>query len=292
MTVATTALAARISAKPKRKPTALLAALTYPAVTVAVVSLVAIIVYVLIKGIPHLSFHFLFGKYSADAPAIGGVMATTLKLILVTVLLAVPVGTLTAVFLTEYTGNNAWIVRLVRVIRVAVETLAGVPSIIFGFVGMLVFIELMGLGYGVWAGSFTLTLMILPTVISTVEQSLLTVPDAYREGSLALGATRLRTTFRAVLPSAAPGVLTAVILSVGRVVSESACLIYTCGITMRQPKTFGATGASLAVAMYVQASEGYFDNAYAIGVVLIVLVLFVNVLAAAIAKKFSVENER
>lgn len=264
------------------RPTALLKYLSYFAIGVALASLVSIVAFIFINGIPNLSWHFVFGKHSYFDMTVSGVLVTTLKLVFTTVLIATPVGVFTAIYLAEYSRKGS---KAVRVVRVAVETLSGVPSIVFGLFGMLVFVEAMRLGKGVWAGSLTLSLMILPTIISTVEESLKSVPDALREGSFGLGATKLRTVFGVVLPNALSGILTAVVLSMGRIVSESACVMFTAGNSYNMGASFGSEGATLAVAMYMLASEGFTQQAYAVGVVLIVLVASLNLLASFISAR-------
>lgn len=273
----------QLTSKRRRlKPTTMLKYVSCAAVAAAVLSLAAIVVFIFAKGIPNLSFHFIFGKHSYFDMTISGVLVTTLKLVAVTILIATPIGVFTAIYLAEYTHRGS---RAVKIIRVAVQTLAGVPSIVFGLFGMMVFVEAMKMGKGVWAGALTLSLMVLPTIISTVEESLKSVPDSLREGSFGLGATKNRTVFSLILPDALCGVLSAVILSMGRIISESACVMFTAGNSYNMGASFGSEGASLAVAMYMLASEGFTDQAYAIGVVLIVVVAALNLAAAFIASK-------
>lgn len=271
----------------KLRPTTVFKYVTYFAIAVALLSLLVIIGFVIIKGAPNLSWHFIFGKHSSSNMSISGVLVTTLKLILVSILIATPIGICCAIFLVEYTNRGN---KLVKVIKVATETLAGVPSIVFGLFGMLLFVEGLRMGRGVWAASFTLSLMILPTIITSVEESIRAVPDSLREGSFGLGASKLRTVFKVVLPNAIAGILTSIILSMGRIVSESACVLFTAGTSFNMPRSFGGQGASLAVAMYLCASEGKFSEAYAIGVVLIILVVALNIFATLIAKKLDKKN--
>lgn len=272
----------RYRKRKRLRPAAVLKYLSLVAACAALASLVAIVLFIFVNGIPNLSLHFIFGKNSYFDITISGVLVTTLKLVVTTVLIATPLGVLTAVYLSEYTRRGS---RLVKAVRIAVETLAGVPSIVFGLFGMLVFVEGMRMGKGVYAGALTLSLMVLPSVVSTVEEALRSVPDALREGSFGLGAGRNRTTFSVVLPAALPGVLSAVILSMGRVISESACVMFTAGNSYNMGASFGSEGATLAVAMYMLASEGYTGQAYAIGVILIVLVAALNLAATVIAKR-------
>lgn len=266
----------------RMKPTTLLKYVSYVAIGISLAFLFLIVGFVMIKGVPYLSFNFIFGKNSyISGVTIAGPIVTTLKLILVTVLISTPIGVATAIYLVEYTHRGN---KLVKIIKVATETLAGVPSIIFGLFGVMLFVANFGLG--IWAGALTLSLMILPTIISTVEESLRGVPDLFREASLGLGATKLRTVFTVVIPCALSGILSAVILSIGRIVSESACVLFTAGNSFDMGKKFGSEGATLAVTMYLLAGEGKYENqAYATGVVLIILVVGLNLLATFVAKK-------
>lgn len=257
-------------------------------VVLSCVSLVAIVVFILIKGLPNISLHFLFGKHSERDFAISGILITTLKLVFVAILISIPIGIGCAVFLNQYTKSNS---RFVKVIRMSIQTLAGVPSIVFGLFGMLMFVDFFNLGVGIWAGGLTLALMLLPTIVTTVEESLKQVPKNLLEASYGLGAGKLRTTMKVLLPSAMPGVVSSIILSMGRVVSESASVLFTAGSSFKMSKSFGGEGASLAVAMYLLASEGFFEDAFAVAVVLIVLVVCLNLLAAFFAYKLSKEKK-
>ena len=271
-----TSLAAALTAKKARfRPCSLFRYFSYVCAAAAVLSLVGIVLFVFVKGVPHISMHLLFGRDTAADPSIAGAIVQTFKIVAVALAVAVPVGTGCAVYLVEYTGRGN---KLVKVIKTATETLAGVPSIVFGLFGMLFFVDFLGLGRGLWAGAFTITLMILPTIVTAVEESLRAVPDSYREGSFGLGATRLRTVFKVVLPSALSGILGGVILGMGRIVSESAPLLFTAGTGSAMPSLTGS-GATLAVAMYMAAASGRIETGYAIGVVLIVLVVGLNLLA-------------
>lgn len=278
-----TTLAERLTRKSRRfRPTALLRYCSYISGAAAVAALVGIVLFVCIKGLPHVSVQLLFGKNTADNPSIAGAIVQTFKIVIVSLAIAVPVGVGCAVYLVEYTGRGN---KLVKVIKTATETLAGVPSIVFGLFGMLFFVDFLGLGRGLWAGAFTITLMILPTIVTSVEESLRAVSDTYREGSFGLGATRLRTVFKVVLPSAMSGILGGVILGMGRIVSESAPLLFTAGTNGGMP-TLTGSGATLAVAMYTAASTGNIEVAYAVGVVLIVLVVGLNLLATYVTGVF------
>lgn len=243
----------------------------------AVISLVAVTVYVLINGVGKLTPELLFGDYY-ETPSILPAFVGTLELIAVSCLTAIPIGIGSAIFLSEYTEKKG---RLVKIIRIATETLAGIPSIVYGLFGYLVFVVALGWGYSIVGGGITLAVMILPVIVRSVEESLLAVPQSYREGSYALGAGKVRTIFRVVLPSAADGIVTAVILAVGRVVSESAVLILTVGMVVNKlPESLMSPGTSLALDIYFFASHGYPDQAAATSVVLLAVIGLLNLLAA------------
>ena len=255
--------------------------------SIAAISLLSIICFVSIKGIPHLSTQLLFGKYEmAGAISVFPSIVTTLMTIVLSLIIAVPIGVATAVFLNEYTKKNS---KIVRVIRSAIDILSGIPSIVYALFGMVTFVAFFGQKTSVLAGGFTIAIMLLPTVVRSTEESLRSVSDGLREGSLALGAGKVRTIFKIVLPSALPGIMSAIILAMGRVVSESAPFMYTMGSTiMPMPKSYMSSGTTLAVALYKLAGEGrYTDEAYATAFVLLVIVLALNILAAFIEKKLN-----
>lgn len=257
---------------------------SYLTAGVSVLSLLLIIGYIVVKGAGHLSWQFLTSDYEyGGAPTIMPSLISTAMLVFLSVIIAIPLGIFTAIFLVEYTkkGNFA-----VKIIRSAVEILSGIPSIVYGLFGMVFFCNLLGLGTSVTAGALTVTIMIIPTVVRSTEEALLAVPDSYREGSLALGANKIRTIFRVVLPSAFPGILAAVILAIGRVVSESAPLLFTMGASLKPAPKYGfkSSGTTLAVALYALSGEGlYLDEAFATAFVLIVIVLILNLASTAFA---------
>ena len=256
----------------------------------AAVVLILVIGFIFAKGMPYLIQNpsIIYGKYefASENITILPAIITTLYAVAISLILAVPVGIMTAIFLNEYAkrGNI-----LVRIIRSAIDILAGVPSIVYGLFGMIAFVPLFGGSGSILSGSLTISIMLLPTIVRSTEESLKSVADSMREGSLALGAGRLRTIFKIVLPSALPGILSAVILSMGRVISESAPFLYTMGsVITAVPKGIMDSGASLAVALYQLSGEGWYINeAYATAVVLIVLVLALNLCAEALAGKLS-----
>ena len=201
----------------------------------------------------------------------------------ISLLIAAPLGIFSAIYLVEYSKKNS---KLVPIIRLTTETLSGIPSIIYGLFGFLLFASTLGWGYSMLAGAFSLAIMILPVMIRTTEESLKSVPDTYREGSYGLGAGKLRTVFRIVLPSAIPGILAGIILSIGRIVGETAVLIYTAGTVAQIPGTLMGSGRTLAVHLYALWSEGMNpDQSYATAVVLLVIVVILNALSSFIAKK-------
>lgn len=204
---------------------------------------------------------------------------------LLSLLIAVPFGIFSAIFLVEYAGKGN---KFIEVIRLTTETLSGIPSIVYGLFGMLFFVNTLKWGFSVLAGAFTLSIMILPLIMRQTEEALKAVPDSYREGSFGLGAGKLRTVFRIVLPSAVPGILAGVILAIGRIVGETAALIYTAGTVAQVPKNVLGSGRTLAIHMYMLSSEGlYMNQAYATAVILLVLVVVINTLSGVVAKKLT-----
>lgn len=251
---------------------------------IAVLGLLSILVFVSVKGIPHLSAQLLFGKYSVRSVSILPSIVATLLTVLISLIVAAPIGVFTAVFLNEYTKKGS---KAVKVIRTAIDILSGIPSIVYALFGMVTFVVWLGGKQSIFAGSLTIAIMLLPTVVRSTEESLKSVPDGLREGSLALGAGKVRTVFKVVLPSALPGIASAIILAMGRVVSESAPFIYTMGNSLKgMPTGVTDSGTTLAVALYRLAGEGRFVNqAYATAFVLIVVVLSLNAVADLITKK-------
>lgn len=248
----------------------------------AVLALFGLIFYILADGVGKLNFQLLFGEYDPKAPSIFPAIIGTLRLILVAILLAVPLGVGCAVFLVEYSNGKG---RFVRTVRVATETLAGIPSIVYGIFGYLFFVRALKMGYTLLGGGITLAVMILPVIVRSVEESLLAVPVGYREGAFALGTGKAATVFRVILPAASGGIVTAVILAVGRVLSESAVLILTVGqVVDTVPKSFLDGGTSLALDIYFLANHGYRDAAAACAVVLLLLVILMNLFATFLGK--------
>jgi len=250
-------------------------------VIISLIALVGIIAFVIINGINNVTYDFLFGKYD-NTPSIYPALIGTLNLILISLVVAAPIGIFSAVFLTEYTNLNS---IFMKIIRVSIETLAGIPSIVYGLFGYLIFVVSFNWGYSLLGGGLTLAIMILPVIVRSTEESLLSVPNELREGSYALGASKVRTIFKVVIPCASSGIITSLILAIGRVLSESAVLILTIGMVVNKvPETFLSAGTSLALDIYYFGSYGYPNEAAATAFVLLILVLLINLLAYAVGK--------
>ncbi len=262
--------------------------ITWLAAILTMAVIVFLVAYILIKGIPNIKPSLFAWEYNSENVSMMPAIINTVTMTAVSLLLAVPIGIFSAIYLTEYAkrGNP-----LVKIVRVTTETLAGIPSIVFGLFGYLIFVIFFGLNQSMLSGALTLAIMILPTIMRTTEEAILSVPDSFREGSFGLGAGRLRTVFKVVLPSAVPGILSGIILSIGRIVGETAALIYTSGTVAGIPKDLLHSGRTLSIHMYALLSEGlYMEQAYATAVVLLVLVLIINILSGLIAKKISAKK--
>ena len=247
--------------------------------------LIFLIAYILVNGLPHISPSLFALEYSSENASVVPAFVNTIVMTLLSLLIAVPFGIFSAIFLVEYAKRGN---KFVGVIRLTTETLSGIPSIVYGLFGMLFFVNALGWGFSLLAGAFTIAIMILPLIMRTTEEALKAVPDSYREGSFGLGAGKLRTVFRIVLPSAIPGVLAGVILAIGRIVGETAALMYTSGTVAQIPDSVMGSGRTLALHMYVLSSEGlYMDQAYATAVILLVLVVGINALSSVIARKLT-----
>ena len=247
--------------------------------------LIFLIVYILVHGVPYLKPSLFSLHYNSENASLMPALINTVIMTFFSLLIAVPLGIFSAIFLVEYAKRGN---RFVNVIRLTTETLQGIPSIVYGLFGMLFFVTTCHWGFSILAGAFTLAIMILPLIMRSTEEALKAVPDSYREGSFGLGAGNLRTVFRIVLPSAIPGILAGVILAIGRIVGETAALIYTAGTVAKVPGSLLGSGRTLAVHMYNLASEGlYMDQAYATAVILLVLVVLINTLSGVVAKKLT-----
>ena len=247
--------------------------------------LIFLIVHILVHGVPYLKPSLFSLHYNSENASLMPALINTVIMTLLSLLLAVPIGIFSAIFLAEYAGQGN---KFVDIIRLTTETLSGIPSIVYGLFGMLFFVSTCHWGFSLLAGAFTLAIMILPLIMRTTEEALLSVPDSYREGSFGLGAGKLRTVFYIVLPSAVPGILAGVILAIGRIVGETAALIYTAGSVAQVPSSVLGSGRTLAVHMYLLASEGlYMDQAYATAVILLVLVVVINTVSGIVAKRLT-----
>lgn len=249
---------------------------------ITMAALAFVIGYILIKGVPHLTPELFAKKYTSENVSLLPALINTLSMTVLSLALAVPVGIGAAVYLTEYARRGS---RLVAVTRMTTETLSGIPSIVYGLFGALFFVKFMGLGLSLLSGALTLSIMILPLIMRTTEEALRSVPDSYREGSFGLGAGKLRTVFCIVLPSAVPGILSGVILGIGRIVGESAALIFTAGTVAEPAATVLDSARTLSVHMYAISGEGlYIDQTYATAVVLLLVVIAINGVSGWIAK--------
>lgn len=244
-----------------------------------------LIAYILIKGVPHLKPDLFALHYTTDNVSLMPALLNTVIMTFLSLLIAVPLGIFSAIFLVEYSGKGN---KFVDIIRITTETLSGIPSIVYGLFGMLFFVSALKWGFSLMAGAFTLAIMILPLIMRTTEEALKSVPDSYREGSFGLGAGKLRTVFRVVLPSAVPGILAGVILAIGRIVGETAALIYTAGTVPELAANPMDSGRTLAIHMYNLSNEALYTNqAYATAVVLLVLVVGINCLSGFVARKIT-----
>ena len=282
------ALVKKISSNQQQIVSVILRGLMLLSIFLTVGILFSILVYVLIKGIPHLTPELFAWKYTTENVSMMPAIINTLMVTGLSLLIAVPVGIGAAIYLTEYAGRGN---KLVSVIRITAETLSGIPSIVYGLFGFLFFVLRLHWNYSILSGSFTLAIMILPLIMRTTEEALKAVPDSYREGSFGLGAGRLRTVFRITLPAAMPGVLSGIILGIGRITGETAALLYTAGTAADIASDVRQPGRTLAVHMYCLINEGLYTNqAYATAVVLLVMVVGINALSSFLVKKMGVKK--
>lgn len=266
----------------------ILKALVFLSAGITFTILLLLIGYILIQGVPHLSASLFSLEFTTDNQSVIPALINTVIMTAVSLLVAVPVGIFSAIFLVEYSGKGN---RFVDLVRMTTETLQGIPSIIYGLFGMLFLVYRLKLDYSILSGALTLAIMILPLIMRTTEEALKSVPDLYREGSFGLGAGKLRTVFRIVLPSAAPGILAGIILAIGRIVGETAALIYTAGTMAKVPSSLLGSGRTLAIHMYLLSTEAlYLPQAYATAVVLLVLVIGINAFSNFIARKLTKGN--
>lgn len=280
-----TSTADRIHSYLRHPGSGVLVLLTIGAAIVTFAVLFFLVAYILVKGIPYLTPDLFSLEYTSDNVSLMPSLINTFIMTALSLVIAAPLGIFAAIYLVEYAKKGN---KLVQVIRITAETLSGIPSIVYGLFGMLFFVNTLKWGFSVLAGAFTLSIMILPLIMRQTEEALKAVPDSYREGSFGLGAGKLRTVFRIVLPSAVPGILAGVILAIGRIVGETAALIYTAGTVAQVPKNVLGSGRTLAIHMYMLSSEGlYMNQAYATAVILLVLVVAINTLSGVAAKKLT-----
>ncbi len=258
------------------------------AALITILALFFIIAYILVKGIPNFTPDLFDRTYTTENVSLLPALINTLFIMLLSLLFAVPVGIGAAVYLTEYARRGN---RLVQVVGITAETLSGIPSIIYGLFGSLFFVKYLGLGLSLLSGALTLSIMILPLIMRTTEEALRSVPDSFREGSFGLGAGKLRTVFSIVLPCAVPGILSGIILGIGRIFGESAALIFTAGTVAEIADSIFSSARTLSVHMYSISGEGlYINQTYATAVVLLVVVILINGLSGFIAKKIGGKN--
>lgn len=243
-----------------------------------------IIGYILMRGIPNLTYELFEWKYTSTNVSMMPAIITTLYVVFLSIIIAAPIGIFTAIYLVEYLDTNS---KFTKIIRLTSDTLSGIPSIIYGLFGMLFFVHFLGLSNSVISGVLTCVIMILPVMIRSSEEALMSVKDIYRYGSVALGAGKVATVFKVVLPMAFPGIISGIILSIGRVVGESAALIYTLGTSSKLPETIFNSGRTLSVHMYMLSGEGRFiEQAFATAVMLVLLVIFLNTVSELVVRKF------
>ena len=259
------------------------------AATITLLSIAFVIIYILLKGVPHLTADLFAWKYNSDNVSLLPALVNTVYMAVISLAIAVPIGIGSAIYLVEYAGRGN---KFVEIIRITAETLSGIPSIVYGLFGSLFFVKFMEIGLSMLSGALTLSIMILPLIMRSTEEALLAVPMSYREGSFGLGAGKLRTVFKIVLPSAIPGILSGVILGIGRIVGESAALIFTAGTVAEVATSVFDSTRTLSVHMYTISGEGlYINQTYATAVVLLVLVIIINAISELIAKKIGGSNE-
>ena len=263
--------------------------LIYLSALLTVGTMAFVVLFILIRGIPNLTPSLFAWEYNTENVSMMPAIINTLVITVLTLLVAVPIGVCAAVFLTEYAPRGS---KVVALIRITTQTLSGIPSIVFGLFGFLAFVIALHWGYSMIAGVLTLAMMVLPLIIRTTEEAMLAVPESYREGSFGLGAGKLRTIFCIVIPAAMPGILSGVILSIGRIVGETAALIFTAGTSTSLSLSPGDSARTLAVHMYCLLSEGlYTEQAYATAVVLLVMVIGINFLSKVAASRLQGKKE-
>jgi phosphate transport system permease protein len=268
-----------------KKESVILKVFVYVAAAITICTAIGIIGYIIYKGLPHISPDLFALEYTSDNCSVIPSIINTVIMVLLALLTAVPLGIFSAVYMVEYAKRGN---KLVSAVRMTAETLTGIPSIVYGLFGYLMFVNTLKFGYSILAGALTLSVMILPVIMRTTEEALISVPDSYREGSFGLGAGKLRTVFKVVLPPAIPGILSGIVLSAGRIVAETAALIFTAGTVAQIPDSPFNSGRTLAVHLYALWNEGLnTDKAYATAVILLVITMIINLLSSYLAKKIA-----
>ncbi len=261
---------------------------TYLAAFITVASLGFLIIYILVRGVPYLTPILFAWEYNSDNVSMLPSLINTVLLTLLALIFAAPLGIFAAIYMVEYAKRGN---KIVKIVRITAETLSGIPSIVYGLFGMLFFVTACHMQLSILSGSLTVAIMVLPTIMRTTEEALMAVPDSFREGSFGLGAGKLRTVFQVVLPSAVPGILSGVILAIGRIVGETAALIYTAGTMAKVPNGLFGSARTLSVHMYMLSGEGFNTNqAYATAVVLLVLVVLINMFSKIAANHLAAKT--
>lgn len=260
---------------------------TYLALIITVGVIVSIIGYIVVKGIPELNIDIFALKYTSENGSMLPAIINTIIMVVISLAISIPLGVGAAIYLCEYAKSSS---KLVKIVRLTSETLSGIPSIIYGLFGSIFFVRVCGLNLSMWAGAFTIAIMILPMIMRTSEEALMTVPLMYKMGSFGLGAGRLRTIVQILLPSAMPGILSGILLATGRIVGETVALLFTAGSIADIALNLSKSGRTLAVHMYALSTEGMsIDKSYATAFVLLIIVLLLNALSSLVAKKLSKE---
>lgn len=257
--------------------------LTYTGIIISAGVLVGIVLFICIKGIPNLKFSLFEINYNSKNVSMFPAIISTLAVVILSILIAGPIGVFTGIYLAEYSKSGS---GLVKVIRIVTETLSAIPSIVYGLFGYLFFSIALGMGWSILAGTLTVSIMILPLIVRSTEEAFLSTPKVYRLGSFALGAGRLRTIFKVILPVAMPGILSGIILAIGRVIGETAALLYTLGTSTNIPKSLKDPGITLSLHMYKLSNEARYTNeAYATAVVLLIIIFILNWISTVLAKQ-------
>ena len=271
--------------KGRKVESIILRVLIFAAAVATFAVLLFLLAYILINGLPNIKPSLFSLEYNTENASLMPALVNTVIMTALSLVIAIPFGIFSAIFLVEYAKKGN---KFVGIIRITAETLSGIPSIVYGLFGMLFFVSALKWGYSILAGAFTMSIMILPLIMRTTEEALKSVPDTYREGSFGLGAGKLRTIFRIVLPAAVPGIMAGVILAIGRIMGETAALMYTAGTVPKMASSPMDSGRTLAVHMYNLSSEGlYMDQAYATAVILLIVVVGMNTLSAVAARKLT-----